>query len=471
MSLLLIISTIHFLIGGVSLFLINKKLSVEERRKNWLKYIFYLLIFVVVLASVLVNKNIFLGVSIIIFSICLLEILKLSKLPCTYILRDRFVFISIIIFSILALLFSIFILVPSVIIAYTYTVVIIFDGASQISGQIFGKRKIFPAISPNKTFEGLAGGILSAVITAVILHGFVSFSVTKALIFGLLICGVSFTGDFVSSIYKRAFSMKDFGNIIPGQGGMMDRFDSFITSGAVVGLISIFTFFSFRDADRNIAVYLGYSLTFILILLSGEMLQHIFKFKPEFSRAFSHMIAGIASLFMIKLFTSPWYIVSICIHSAIFMYISKRISMFHSHHGVERTTNGSPLFFMGILAAFLISEMQKNTSLFYLPVTILSISDPAASLAGLKSKSGLWSELFSGFKSSKTYLGSLVFFISAFIILIAGMALFYEFTSLKLIPLAIISGIITITELISPGGSDNLTIPLAASLTIALLVV
>ena len=353
MRLFFLIIGIHFVIGGLGIHLLNLKLVAEARKKNWRKYIFYLLIFIIVLASILINKNTFLGISIVILSASLLELLTVSKLSFESPSRNRFVFISLAIFSALTFFFSLFILLPSVIIAYVYSLVIIFDGASQITGHAVGKRKILPILSPNKSWEGLAGGTVSTVITSVVLHNFAGFSVIGSFFFGILVCLASFLGDMGASAFKRFFSTKDFGTILPGQGGMLDRFDSFIASGALVGFIGILIYSSHIQIDWNIAVYLGYSMVFMIILLIGELIQNRFNLRPEYTRIFSHVMAGLACLFMTSLFTSQWYIISICIQSAIFLYITKRMGLISSHHKVVRKTNGSSIFFIGILAAYI----------------------------------------------------------------------------------------------------------------------
>lgn len=469
MSLFYIVITIHFVIGALGILILNLKLPVEARKKNWLKYIFYLLIFIIILASVLINKNLFLGISIIILSGSFIELLTASKEPCRIDLRNRIVFLSLTIFSVLTFFFSLFILFPSVIIAYTYTIVIIFDGASQISGQIFGKRKLLPVLSPDKTWAGLIGGALSAVTTSVLLHKFAGYSVYQSFFFGLVVCSASFLGDMSASAFKRFFSIKDFGIKLPGQGGILDRFDSFIVSGAVLGFIGILNYSSEYRIEWNIAVYLGYSMVFILILLIGELIQNRYNLRPEYSRIFSHIMAGLACLFMISLFTSQWYIISICIQSAVFLYITKKMKLFSSHHNVERKTIGSSIFFIGILAVYLIAEMRDDISLFIIPVAVLTISDPVAAVTGLNRKSGFWPHFPGGTDSSKTYIGSLGFFVSAFIILIIGLSFFFTLTPREIITLSLIISLLTsIIEIISPVGSDNLSIPLVVSVLLLL---
>jgi phosphatidate cytidylyltransferase len=470
MRLFLLVVTIHFLAGALSVYFINKRLTAKTRKENWLKYLTYLLIFVFVLTTALLQKTAFLGCSILIFSAGLFELLKLGRRPCKYSSRNQFIVLSLIIYSSLCMFFSLFVLLPAVIIAYTYVIVIIFDGASQLTGQAIGRSKILPLISPGKTWEGFTGGLLSAGITSVILHGFAGISVFWSLIFGVIICLASFTGDMAASAYKRAFNTKDFGSVLPGQGGILDRFDSFLASGAIVGFMGFLSLCSAGMIDRNIAVYLGYSLGFALILLTGESIHILFNLKAEYSRIFSHVLVGIASIFMTRLFTSGWYIIFFCIQSAIFLSVSKKMGLFGSHHKVARNTNGSSYFFIGLIAVLLISEIRDNASLFVLPVLVLSISDPVASVSGLNRKRGFWPEVFSHRRQVKTFIGSIGFFISAFIILMAGISFYYDLTIAdKVIYSLTISLITTIAEALSPEGYDNISIPLIVAIGLQLL--
>jgi phosphatidate cytidylyltransferase len=468
MRLLLIVITIHFILGGLGIFIINRKLDSEKRKNNRVKFFVYLLIFSTVQSSVIINKNAFAGLSIIIFALGLFEILRLGKLSSRTPLQNRTVFITLAVFSFLTFFFSLFILLPSPVISVTYTLVIIFDGASQISGQIAGKRKILPVLSPGKTWEGLAGGTLTAVITSVILHGYAGFSVMYSFFFGLMVCFTSFAGDMAASAFKRTFNAKDFGNLLPGQGGMLDRFDSFLSTGAAVGILCFLTFFPLDQIDRNIAAYLCCSIVLAIILISGELLYFLFDMKAEYSRVFSHVLAGILSIFMIKYFTSVWYTVSLCIQSSIFIFVTKKMGIFSSHHRVVRTTNGSSLFFIGILLAYMVSVIKGDIALYILPIAILTISDPVASLSGLNRKSG-YLPTIGGSVTMKTYAGSTGFFLSAFAIMLFGLSFFYTLPPLKILIFAVIISLIaTVTEAMSSNGSDNLFIPV--SVVISLLI-
>ncbi len=103
------------------------------------------------------------------------------------------------------------------------------DVSQYIWGKMLGKHKIIPKVSPNKTWEGFIGGV----ITITVVSGFVGPKLTPlpfelSLLSGLLISISGFIGDVVISSIKRDLEIKDSGSLIPGHGGILDRFDSLI---------------------------------------------------------------------------------------------------------------------------------------------------------------------------------------------------------------------------------------------------
>lgn len=111
------------------------------------------------------------------------------------------------------------------------------DIGAYFAGTFFGKHKLCPTISPKKTWEGLIGGIvvelvLSVVMAAVYQHAFLggaaTISYTRVLLLAVLCAPLSVLGDLMASIIKRQSNVKDFGQILPGHGGVMDRFDSLL---------------------------------------------------------------------------------------------------------------------------------------------------------------------------------------------------------------------------------------------------
>jgi len=128
-------------------------------------------------------------------------------------------------------------------VAIPFVAAFIADLFAYLSGLAFGKHKLAPAISPKKTVEGLIGGLIGAVaLTAVygaIINAFyaVSVSIPLLLMFGLIGGVVSTFGDLFFSYVKREFGLKDFGNILPGHGGILDRFDSLLFAAPAIELL------------------------------------------------------------------------------------------------------------------------------------------------------------------------------------------------------------------------------------------
>ena len=94
-------------------------------------------------------------------------------------------------------------------------------------GQKYGK-KLFPSISPKKSWIGFWGGMLMAIAVAVILHfaGLMPFTLLHCVFLAVLLDVAGVYGDLIESQWKRHYNVKDSGNLIPGHGGMLDRFDS-----------------------------------------------------------------------------------------------------------------------------------------------------------------------------------------------------------------------------------------------------
>ena len=111
-------------------------------------------------------------------------------------------------------------------------VIICFDSFCYLFGKILGKHKILNKISPNKTYEGLFGGIIFTNLVSLIFY--LNFDIYKISInsnvffFTNIIILFSFLGDLIQSYFKRLNNIKDSSNFLPGHGGFFDRFDSFL---------------------------------------------------------------------------------------------------------------------------------------------------------------------------------------------------------------------------------------------------
>lgn len=109
------------------------------------------------------------------------------------------------------------------------------DVMAYFSGYLFGKHKLCPKISPKKTIEGSVGGILGSVLLSGLFgYFFMPEILIHCLIIGVLGGIVSQLGDLTASIFKRKMGIKDYGHLIPGHGGILDRFDSVLFTGPMV---------------------------------------------------------------------------------------------------------------------------------------------------------------------------------------------------------------------------------------------
>ncbi|MGG6311156.1 phosphatidate cytidylyltransferase [Paenibacillus macerans] len=104
------------------------------------------------------------------------------------------------------------------------------DAGAYFTGRRFGKNKLWPAISPNKTVEGALGGVVMAVVVS-ILFALASgglLTLGRAVLIGISAAVVGQFGDLIQSAYKRVYGIKDSGKLLPGHGGILDRCDSWI---------------------------------------------------------------------------------------------------------------------------------------------------------------------------------------------------------------------------------------------------
>lgn len=127
------------------------------------------------------------------------------------------------------------------------------DTGAYCTGSLFGKHKLFPRVSPGKSWEGSVGGAIIVVLVALLLswvdntHLLEAFGDTETGLslvewigLGLVVVVFGTLGDLVESLFKRTLGIKDSGNILPGHGGMLDRFDSSLMA-IPASVIYIFT--------------------------------------------------------------------------------------------------------------------------------------------------------------------------------------------------------------------------------------
>lgn len=107
------------------------------------------------------------------------------------------------------------------------------DVLQYVFGKLFGKHKVAPQLSPSKTWEGLLGGVASASLLGGALWWITPFAPLQAVLMAFLICVMGFFGGLVMSAIKRDRGVKDWGHMIEGHGGMLDRMDSVIFAAPI----------------------------------------------------------------------------------------------------------------------------------------------------------------------------------------------------------------------------------------------
>lgn len=115
------------------------------------------------------------------------------------------------------------------------------DSGGYIAGKSIGGPKLAPRISPNKTWSGFAGGLALAMLAGLIVSLWVGEgSATKLVLVSAILSAISQVGDLVESFVKRHFGVKDFSSLIPGHGGVLDRFDGLIFVLMAAGALQVF---------------------------------------------------------------------------------------------------------------------------------------------------------------------------------------------------------------------------------------
>ena len=226
-----------FLLGGIAFYVIDRQTDRETARNNRIKYITYFFIIHLLFLSIVFETMVFQFISIGIVMTGIGELIHVFR-KSGYQKKALFVF-SMGIFLALSAGFIFFGHQGKGLILFTFLVLSIFDAFSQISGQLIGKTRIIPSISPNKTLEGLAGGALFAVAGSLLLKNIIGMQTIDGLLLTAGILLFAFLGDMAMSAYKRNYGVKDFSKLLPGHGGFLDRFDSLIAGGTFAVLFEV----------------------------------------------------------------------------------------------------------------------------------------------------------------------------------------------------------------------------------------
>jgi phosphatidate cytidylyltransferase len=224
------VTFVSFAIGAFAIYRSNRNAPRDLKLSRWTKYaVFFLIIHTAVIATLIGRRA-----SVPMFALILvIGAVEISRLKVGH----RFVYL-IVYLTFSAMLLTFVSESATSAVAFVFVVTAAFDGFSQVTGQNLGRLKLAPSTSPAKTVEGSIGGLLGATVAGIWLRGLVGFTIGSVISTCVVLCGAALAGDLLASKMKRVGGIKDFGSLIPGHGGILDRFDSFIVAGSAWWLIS-----------------------------------------------------------------------------------------------------------------------------------------------------------------------------------------------------------------------------------------
>ena len=226
-----------FVVGGAALIAATRRMQAGERKSQWVKFGTYFLIVhsIVIVASA--QRPVFIVVTAMLAAVGAVELAVVTLRHPSGLLAPLLAFCIYTAAASGAVLFAMG-SSPAVSL-YVYLIVCMLDAYSQLSGQLFGKHALARVISPGKTVEGALGGVLFALLAAGLLRGFAGLGIANSLACGAVLSITGIGGDLLSSSYKRKCGIKDYSNLLLGQGGIIDRFNSFFAAASVAGLFEL----------------------------------------------------------------------------------------------------------------------------------------------------------------------------------------------------------------------------------------
>ncbi len=216
--------------------------------------------------------------------------------------------------------------------------------------------------------------------------------------------------------------------------------------------------------NENLTLFIIYSVLLLGVMFIADFAYRFFKVKAETSRKIAHIGSGIVALTYPDYISNHWVVFALSLSFTLILFGSKKLNLFPSIFEVDRRSYGELFFVWTTWILFLIYQYTGEVLYYYLPFSIVVFADPVAALVGQKFPLKKYRLV----GNSKSYGGSLAFFITAF-------ALSYYFFSKTAVPgdLLVVSFLhallVTFTEAISTKGTDNFTIPLVSVLYIYLI--
>jgi phosphatidate cytidylyltransferase len=227
-----------FLLGGIGLYFASRKVEPAVRRSPLIKFLTYFGIVNLFLFGAVAGAPVLTAMMLVVIALGARELLAL--LPRAAANRPATMFGIALIYLLVAAGALLFAWRSRPVVAvFVFLIVCTFDGFSQVSGQMLGKRRLSPTISPGKTIEGTAGGLLFAIGMGLLLRPS-EWTIPRTLLICVFVSATSLTGDLMASWVKRRSNVKDYGTLIPGHGGVLDRFDSFLFAAAATEALRLY---------------------------------------------------------------------------------------------------------------------------------------------------------------------------------------------------------------------------------------
>ncbi len=199
-----------------------------------------------------------------------------------------------------------------------------------------------------------------------------------------------------------------------------------------------------------------YSTLYLVLFGFTDLLYYKANIKVEITRKIVHISTGIIALTFPFYLTAFWQVIVLCSSFLVLLAVSEKFGWFKSITAVERKSYGSWLFALIVLVCFYVQLTFNNLGYYYLPILVLTVSDPLAAVVGKRFNFGP----IQVFGNIKTLGGSGAFFVSTLLILSGYKAYFNHQWGWA--TLVVASLIITLLELVSVRGWDNLSIPAGA---------
>lgn len=216
------------IVGAMGVGIANLNADGDVMRRRWTRYYSYIFTTLVVIISIFTKL-----VSILTILIMLAGYFEIIRAVMKYKQKNFPMLISAMAgYTLIAMgfLFFSFIFNPYFLFSI-YLQVLMFEVFSQVAGTWLGRRAIVPEMARSKTVEGVIGGFIFCVITALIVSGMLNVTLAVSLFIGVLTATAAVTGDLLASWFKRRMHIKQYSKLLPGQGGFLDRFDKYMVTG------------------------------------------------------------------------------------------------------------------------------------------------------------------------------------------------------------------------------------------------